>query len=210
MSRVNLKNGRSNQKLRTRRALLDAAHQLVSEGHRPTLATVAKQALVSRATAYRYFPNLDALLLEVLLDKKVATPEQILESAEGESAAERAALVHDFLHELVAENEQQFRLFLKASMEQWVDFSKDSDTPLRSARRIPMLALALEPDRKKLDDETFEKLLYALSAMISIEPFIALTDVCQIEPERGKEIMRWAVKLLVNAALQEAEDSQTF
>jgi AcrR family transcriptional regulator len=206
MSRVNLRNGRSNQKLRTRRALLDAASQLVSEGHRPTLAGVAEKALVSRATAYRYFPNLDALLLEVLLDKKVAAPEQILETAEGEDAAERAALVHDFLHDLVADNEQQFRIFLKASMEQWLDFSKDTGTPLRSARRIPMLSLALEPDRGKFDDETFQKLLYALSAMISIEPFIALTDVCQIEPERGKEIMRWAIKLLVNAALHEAED----
>ena len=117
MSRVNLKNGRSNQKLRTRKALLDAANQLVSEGHRPTLAGVAKKALVSRATAYRYFPNLDALLLEVLLDRKVATPEQILESAVDKDTAERVALVHDFLHKLVAENEQQFRLFLKASME---------------------------------------------------------------------------------------------
>ena len=87
MSRVNLKNGRSNQKLRTRRALLDATNQLVSEGHRPTLSGVAKKALVSRATAYRYFPNLDALLLEVLLDRKVATPEQILEKAVGEDTA---------------------------------------------------------------------------------------------------------------------------
>lgn len=206
MSRVNLKNGRSNQKLRTRRALLDAAHHLVSEGHRPTLAGVAEKALVSRATAYRYFPNLDALLLEVLLDRKVATPEQILENAKGEDAAERAALVHDFLHQLVAENEQQFRLFLKASMEQWLDFSKDSDTPLRSARRIPMLNLALEPERAKLDDDTFEKLLYALSAMVSIESFIALTDVCQIEPERGREIMRWAIKLLIKASVHDVSD----
>ena len=206
MSRVNLKNGRSNQKLRTRRALLDATNQLVSEGHRPTLSGVAKKALVSRATAYRYFPNLDALLLEVLLDRKVATPEQILEKAVGEDTAERVALVHDFLHKLVAENEQQFRLFLKASMEQWLDFNKDSDTPLRGARRIPMLNFALEPDRRKLDIETYEKLLYALSAMVSLEPFIALTDVCQIEPERGKEIMRWAIKLLVNATLSAAPD----
>ena len=91
-------------------------------------------------------------------------------------------------------------------MEQWLDFRKGTDTPLRSARRIPMLNLALDPDRNKFDDESFQKLLYALSAMISIEPFIALTDVCQVEPERGKEIMRWAIKLLINAALQEAED----
>ena len=206
MSRVNLKIGRSNQKFRTRRALLDAARQLVNEGRRPTLAGVAEKALVSRATAYRYFPNLDALLLEVLLDQKVASPEQILENADNEAAAERAARVHDFLHTLVAENEQQFRLFLKASMEQWLDFNNDSDTPLRGARRIPMLTLALAPERDKLDDETFEKLLYALSAMVSVEPFIALTDVCQIEPERGREIMRWAIMLLVDAVLKTAQE----
>ncbi len=206
MSRVNLKNGRSRQKLRTRKALLEAANQLVSDGERPTLADVAEKALVSRATAYRYFPNLDALLLEVSLDRKVASPEQILENGDESDAAERAALVHDFLHGLVAENEPQFRLFLKASMEQWLQAKTHSDTPLRGARRIPMLALALKPQRRKVDQETYEKLLYALSAMVSVEPFIALTDVCQIKPERGREIMRWAVKLLVNAALSERID----
>jgi len=210
MSRINLKNGRSNQKLRTRKALLDAANQLVSEGARPTLAEVAEKALVSRATAYRYFPNLDALLLEVSLDRKVATPEQILKYADKKDVAERAALVHDFLHNLVVENEQQFRLFLKASMEQWLQFSSDADTPLRGARRIPMLAKALKPYRNNLDKETYEKLLYALSAMVSVEPFIALTDVCQIEPERGREIMRWAVKLLVNATLNASIDQREF
>ena len=206
MSRINLKSGRSNQKLRTRKALLDSASQLVSQGVRPTLADVAEKALVSRATAYRYFPNLDAMLLEVSLDRKVATPEQILEYADKKDVAERVAVVHDFLYNLVADNEQQFRLFLKASMEQWLQFNTDTETPLRGARRIPMLAMALKPYRKKLDKETYEKLLYALSAMVSVEPFIALTDVCQIEPERGREIMQWAVKLLVNANLSASID----
>ena len=91
-------------------------------------------------------------------------------------------------------------------MEQWLDFNNDSDTPLRGARRIPMLTLALAPERDKLDDETFEKLLYALSAMVSVEPFIALTDVCRIEPERGREIMRWAIKLLVDAVLKTSQE----
>jgi len=201
MSRVNLKNGRSNQKLRTRKALLDAADQLVGVGLNPTLAEVAEKALVSRATAYRYFPNLDALLLEVSLDRKVAAPEEILKNADNKDGAERVALVHDFLHNLVAENEQQFRLFLKASMEQWLQSDSITDTPLRGARRIPMLSLALKPYEEHLDKETHENLLYALSAMVSVEPFIALTDVCRIKPDRGREIMRWAVKLLVNAAL---------
>lgn len=202
MSRVNLKKGRTNQKLRTRKALLEAANRLVKQGINPTLADVAEKALVSKATAYRYFPNLDALLLEVSLDQKVETPEQILLDADTSGAAERVALVHDFLHRLVTENEQQFRLFLRASMEQSLQTDGKSDAPLRGARRLPMLALALAPFKKQLDKMTYQKLLYALSTMVSIEPFIALTDVCQMDPKEGKAITRWAVKVLVNAVLK--------
>lgn len=199
---MNLKNGRTNQKLRTRKALLEAADQLVRQGAKPTIAEIAEKALVSKATAYRYFPNLDALLLEISLDHKVEAPEQILQDADNLSAAERAGRVHDFLHRLVAENEQQFRLFLRASMEQWLQTGGKSDAPLRGARRIPMLSLALAPFRKSMDQATYKNLLYALCALVSLEPFIALTDVCQIEPNEGKEITRWAVKMLVDAVLK--------
>ncbi len=205
MSRVNLKNGRANQKLRTRKALIDAADALVSEGKKPTLGDVAEKALVSRATAYRYFPNLDALLLETSLDRKVESPQQVLKDADNLDVAERVALVHDFFHHLVVENEQQFRIFFRASMEQWLQFGSKTKAPLRGARRIPMLAMALEPVRDQLNEETYEKLLYALSAMVSLEPFIALRDVCQLEPEKGAEVTRWAVKTLVKAALMELE-----
>ncbi|WP_372678656.1 TetR/AcrR family transcriptional regulator [Desulfosarcina sp.] len=199
---MNLKKGRTNQKLRTRKALLEAADRLVGQGVKPSIADIAEKALVSKATAYRYFPNLDALLLELSLDRKVAAPEQILHDAEELSAAERAARVHDFLHRLVAENEQQFRLFLRASMEQWLQTGGKSDAPLRGARRIPMLSLALAPCRKSIDQATYRKLLHALCALVSLEAFITLTDVCQIEPDEGKEITRWAVKTLVNAVLK--------
>ena len=203
MSRVSLDKGRSNQKLRTRKALLDAANELVSEGAiRPTLARVAEKALVSRATAYRYFPTLDALLLEVALDRKVETPENLLKGTDEMNVVERVALIHDFFHDLVSDNEQQFRIFLKASMEQWLQLDKEADTPLRGARRIPMLAMALEPYSTELDEETYEKLLYALCAMVSIEPFIALSDVCRLDTERSKQIMQWAVKMLVEAVLK--------
>ena len=161
---MNLKKGRTNQKLRTRKALLEAADQLVRQGVKPTIADIAEKALVSKATAYRYFPNLDALLLEISLDHKVETPEQILQDADDLGAAERAVRVHDFLHRLVAENEQQFRLFLRASMEQWLQTGGKSDAPLRGARRIPMLSLALAPFRKSMDQATYKNLLYALCA----------------------------------------------
>jgi len=198
---MSLEKGRTNQKLRTRKALLEAAGSLIKKGLNPTLADVAEEALVSKATAYRYFPNLDALLLEVALDQKVETPHQILQDADDLDAAERVALVHDFLHQLVAQNEQQFRLFLRASMEQWLQTEGAPDAPIRGARRIPMLSIALAPYRDKIDPKTYEKLLYALSALVSLEPFIALSDVCQIDPKEGSSITRWAVKTLVNAAI---------
>jgi AcrR family transcriptional regulator len=56
--------GRVNQKRRTRAAIVAAAVELVEQGQSPTVAEVADAALVSRATAYRYFPTQEYLLFE--------------------------------------------------------------------------------------------------------------------------------------------------
>ena len=65
--------GRPNQRRRTRKDLLQAASRLMKQGHQPSLEEIAEEALVSRATAYRYFPSVEALLLEASFD--VAIPE---------------------------------------------------------------------------------------------------------------------------------------
>jgi len=65
--------GRPNQRHRTRKDLLEAASRLMCQGRKPSLEEVAEEALVSRATAYRYFPSIEALLLEATLD--VSTPD---------------------------------------------------------------------------------------------------------------------------------------
>src|SRR5580765_7558891 len=55
---------RVRQTQRTRRALVAAADEIFAEGRVPTVADVAERADVARATAYRYFPTQEALLLE--------------------------------------------------------------------------------------------------------------------------------------------------
>src|SRR5579862_6053916 len=55
---------RVNQKARTRAAIVQAVHELARSGAEITMPSVAKAALVSEATAYRYFPDLVTLLLE--------------------------------------------------------------------------------------------------------------------------------------------------
>ena len=57
-----LHTGRTNQKARTRDALISAARQLLARGVTPTLEEAAAEAAIGRTTAYRYFPNTRALL----------------------------------------------------------------------------------------------------------------------------------------------------
>src|SRR5690606_40470445 len=49
--------------------------RLSREGRELTLDAIAAEALVSRATAYRYFPSLEALLAEASLDLATPSPE---------------------------------------------------------------------------------------------------------------------------------------
>jgi len=58
----------TNQRWRTRTAIVEAAREQALTGAEITMAAVAKLALVSEATAYRYFPDLVSLLREVLED----------------------------------------------------------------------------------------------------------------------------------------------
>src|ERR1700757_4086370 len=61
---VGLGVGRVNQKARTRAAIVQALQDLARSGAEITMPAVAKAALVSEATAYRYFPDLVSLLRE--------------------------------------------------------------------------------------------------------------------------------------------------
>src|SRR5580700_4149410 len=66
MTTLSGEGGRVNQKARTRAAIVDACSDLVRSGAEVTMPEVARRALVSEATAYRYFPDLISLLREAL------------------------------------------------------------------------------------------------------------------------------------------------
>jgi len=66
------KTGRPNQRRRTRKDLLLAASRLLKQGRKPSLEEIAEEAIVSRATAYRYFPSVEALHREAPLRMMLA------------------------------------------------------------------------------------------------------------------------------------------
>src|SRR5690606_30560283 len=84
---------RTNQKARTRHTIVRAAGALLARGKKPSLDDIAAEARVSRATAYRYFPGLDALLSEAAVDLMVPAADSLLGAGAPGDPFERLALV---------------------------------------------------------------------------------------------------------------------
>jgi len=101
--------GRPNQKQRTRKDLLQAAYRLMQAGQSPGLEAVAAEALVSRATAYRYFPSIEALLLEAALDVAAPDADALFPPGAPTEPAERLERVDTAFHEMILANEPALR-----------------------------------------------------------------------------------------------------
>src|SRR5579859_5196317 len=84
--------GRVNQKLRTRRAIVGAAVELMRTGRDVTMLEVAKAALVSEATAYRHFPDLLSLLQEAMAGQMPTPAEALASVADSRDPVERVAV----------------------------------------------------------------------------------------------------------------------
>lgn len=82
--------GRANQKRRTRQALIEAALAMREKGLDPTFAEVAEEALVSRATAYRYFSSVEALVSESVAERAMQTLEQVYRPGDDPRGSHRA------------------------------------------------------------------------------------------------------------------------
>ena len=109
--------GRINQKRRTRAAILAAAGVLLEQGQRPTVAEVADAALVSRATAYRYFPTQEYLLFEAALESTRSDIDRELdEDTPPEDPEARLEMLIHALQQRIVHKEAAFRTMLRFSL----------------------------------------------------------------------------------------------
>jgi len=191
---------RTAQKLRTRAALLTAARELVGQGRTPTVAEVADAALVSRATAYRYFPNQEALLVELPLDEDAPTVESLFGADAPADAEDRAALVQNALYDLARDHETEFRIFLSASVTRSLRARDGRADPFRGARRSALLREALAPLGSELPDEQLERLETAVAMLVGVEAMIVSRDVLRLDHDEARRAGEWAVRQLVRAA----------
>ncbi len=106
--------GRTNQKARTRDALVAAARQLLAEGVTPTVEEAAAEASVGRTTAYRYFPNGRALLAATYPEIEMRS---LLGEDPPEEPLERLEIVAESLTRQILEHEPELRAQLRLALE---------------------------------------------------------------------------------------------
>jgi AcrR family transcriptional regulator len=191
--------GRTEQKQRTRNALIDATRELVARGAAPTVEEVAAAASISRATAYRYFPSQRALLAAAHPETAASS---MLPRHPPDDPEERVALVIDAFTKLIANTERQQRTMLRLSLD--ADDDERRSFPLRQGRAIGWLTEALEPARGRLGEEGIHRTALAVRSATGIEALTWLTDIAGLSRREAVKLMRWTGRAICRTALAEA------
>jgi AcrR family transcriptional regulator len=170
--------GRTNQKARTREALIAATRELLAHGVVPTMEGAAAAASVSRTTAYRYFPGVRDLVA-------AAYPHTAQGSLLGpdppEDPAARLALVVENHTRRILENEREMRAVLQLSLQG----IRPPELPMHRGLRIAWIEDALAPLRRQMAEEELRRLIHGIGATLGIEAFVWLTDIAGLSREEA-------------------------
>jgi AcrR family transcriptional regulator len=198
-----LHTGRTNQKVRTRDALIAAARHLLAEGVTPTIEEAAAEASVGRTTAYRYFPNSRALLAATFPEIEM---DSLLGADPPEDPLARLEIVAESLTRRIIEHEPEYRTQLRLALEG--EPAGGESLPLRVGRRIEWVEEALAPLRGRMPERELRRLIYGIGATIGIEALVWLTDMGRLSREEAAEVMRSNARTLLLSALERLESSE--
>jgi AcrR family transcriptional regulator len=196
--------GRVNQKVRTRDALIGATRELLAQGVTPTMEGAAAAAAISRTTAYRYFPNLRALLVAAyphIEQRSLLGPEP------PQDPATRLAIVAEDQTLRVLKHEPEMRAVLRLSLE--ADSAGGPKLPMNRGLRIGWIEDALTPLRGQIPDDELRRLIYGIGATLGIEAFVWLTDIAQVSREDAVAVMRANANGLLQTAIAEADATKS-
>jgi AcrR family transcriptional regulator len=186
---------RVNQKERTRRAIMAATRELIRTGGEVTMPAVAKSALVSEATAYRYFPDLASLLREALAGLWPSPEAALAPVAGSDDPAERVACATQALLRHVLTYQSGVRAMIAATI------TRPGEAAARPGHRFGLIDHALRP--LAADTAVLAQLKRDLAVVISAEALFTLTDLCGLSPEDAIASAVHTARTLTQAATGE-------
>jgi AcrR family transcriptional regulator len=171
---------RANQKKRTRMAIVEACREIIRSGSPVTMPDVARAALVSEATAYRYFPDLPALLNEAFPSMWPSPAEALSSVAESADPVERVAFACEFLLRGVHAYQGAVRAMIAATV------THPEQAGSRPGLRFGLIDEALAPLGETLgpaDGARLAQLKTDLAAVVSADALFVLTDLAGLTPD---------------------------
>jgi AcrR family transcriptional regulator len=173
----------------------------------------ADRALVSVATAYRYFSSAEDLWWEATqaavfqqtfdetLDRtKAAGPEP-------QARLEAAVRSNSFA---MIDDQLPFRRVAQIALEQWFrqrDAVDGQQIPNRAGRRNTLIGEVLRPLAGTLPEQDFDRIANALGLVLGTEAMIALTDAVGLDAPAAKDALLDAGRWLLAGALAELTDA---
>ncbi|MER5436434.1 TetR/AcrR family transcriptional regulator [Streptomyces sp. NPDC002588] len=191
--------GRTNQKQRTRTAIVAAARELVGTGSEVTMPAIARAALVSEATAYRYFPDLPSLISEALAGVWPPPAEALAPVADSVDPVERVAFACEFLLRGILARQGSVRAMIAATV------TRPETVATRPGIRFGLIDHALLPLEDTLgatDPDTFAQLKRDLAVVVSAEALFTLTDLCGLGPDEAVSSAVRTASTLTEAAVR--------
>ena len=175
--------GRTNQKMRTRSAIIEACRDLILTGGPVTMPEVARGALVSEPTAYRYFPDLVSLLQVALVGMWPAPAEALLPIAKVRDPVERVNFAAEYFLRRSLSHQGAARAMISATV------ARPQLAANRPGFRFGFIDEALDPISGSLQLTTrrINTLKRDLAGIISADALFALIDVCQLSAEEAVE-----------------------
>ncbi len=220
---VNGATGRANQKARTRKAIVDACRELTRSGAEITMPDVARAAMVSEATAYRYFPDLVTLLQAALAGLWPSPADALAPVAGSADPAERVGFACAYLlrgvhayqgsvramisHTIAAPAQAQARPGIRFDLLDYAlaPFAGPADPTDRSGPASPASpgcpASAASPAGPGfLPPAAMARLKQELAVVVSAEALFVLTDLCGLPVDDAVATAVHAAETLTRAA----------
>lgn len=199
-------NATSGPRERTLRLLREAARELLRTGKPLTVPAVAKLAGVSRATAYRYFPTNDAVVLHATM----SLSDDPLKDAEwaphaSTSSGELTDRAADLVRATAAwafEHENELRTMLRLSLTPERANLRPRRGPTNRGRWIDALLEDLPPEVSPTERR---RLAVALTPLFGSDAIVWTTDVAELSREEAVDVLAWMAQALIAATLADGE-----